>query len=65
MFHYVYGMHQIPDTMCTGNLHVYRLSYSHEIYLLQSKTKYMHMSIIYICFQTCSCTQSPIVSIEY
>ena len=55
IFHYVYCMHQISDTMCTGNLDVYRLSYSHEIYLLQSKTNYMHMFILYICFQTCSC----------
>ena len=65
IFHYVYCTHQISDTMYTVNLHVYRLSYSHKIYLLQSKTKYMHMLILYICFQTCSCTQSPIVSIEY
>ena len=67
IFHYVYCTHQISDTiyMYTGNLDVYRLSHSHEIYLLQSKTKYMHMLMLYICFQTCSCIHSHIVSIEY
>ena len=59
--------HQISDKMCTctRNLDVYRFSHSHEIYLLQSKTKYMHILILYICFHTCSCIHSPIVSIEY
>ena len=41
IFHYLYCTHQISDTMCTGNLDVYRLCHSHEIYLLESKTKYM------------------------
>ena len=64
MFHYVYYTHRISDTICTGNWDIYRLSHSHEIYLLQSKTKYMHMLILYICVQTCSCIQCPIVSLE-
>ena len=50
--------------MRTGNFDMYRLSHSHEN-LLQSKTKYMHMLILYICFQTCSYMQSHIVSKEY
>ena len=41
VFHYVYCMHQISDTVCTGNLDVYRLFQSHEIYLLESKTNYV------------------------
>ena len=48
IFHYVYCTHQMSDTMCAGNLDVYRFSHSHKIYLLQSKTKYMHMLVLYI-----------------
>ena len=38
------------------------LSHSHEVL---AKTKYMHMLMLYICFQVCSYIQSHIVSIEY
>ena len=44
--------------MCT-------LSYSHEIYLLQSKTNYMYFDFIHLFSDFCSCIQSPIVSTEY
>ena len=48
IFHYVYCMIQISDTLCTGNLDVYRLSHSHEIYLLQSKTNYVLIYVLFV-----------------
>ena len=46
----VHCTHQMSDIVFTGNLDVYTLSHSHEIYLFQSKTNYV--DLIYIRFQT-------------